>query len=136
MSIHKSKIMSSTSFAPVLYIPNHCKDVSFYTKAFGATELRRFMNDDDSYHVAEFDINGAMFHLHEITASPVFFTPGKYNGTTVNIGLFVEDVDKMMASAVAAGAVVINPAKDFEYGYRQGDIRDPFGHLWTMQMKI
>jgi uncharacterized glyoxalase superfamily protein PhnB len=54
-----------TSFAPQLFIKNGIKDISFYEKAFGAVELRRFSNEDGSIHVAELSINGALFHLHE-----------------------------------------------------------------------
>lgn len=122
-------------FAPQLLLNNGVKDISFYTKAFGATEQLCFRNDDDSIHVAELSINGAIFHLHEVT-KPYFFSPGKYKGTTTIIGLFVPDVDNVMKNAILAGAVEINPAKDYEYGYRQGEIEDPFGHHWLIQKKI
>jgi PhnB protein len=50
--------------------------------------------------------------------------------------LFVSDVDEVMRNAIKAGAVETNPAKDYEYGYRQGEIKDPFGHHWMIQKKI
>jgi PhnB protein len=127
---------NKTFFAPQLFINNGVKDISFYTKAFGATEELCFRNDDGSIHVAELSINGTIFHLHEVTAKPQFFTPGKHNGTTTLIGLFVPDVDAVMNNAIEAGAVEINPAKDYEYNYRQGEIRDPFGHYWLIEKKI
>jgi PhnB protein len=125
-----------TFFAPELFINNGVKDISFYEKAFGALELRRFSNDDGSIHVSELSIHGALFHIHEITAKPYFFSPGKNNGTTICIGLFVPDVDETVKKAIDAGAIEINPAKDYEYGYRQATIKDPFGHYWQIQMKI
>lgn len=127
---------SKTFFAPQLFINNGVKDISFYTNAFGATEQLRFNNNDGSLHVAELSIEGAIFHLHEITAKPYFFSPQKHNGTTTIIGLFVSDVDAVMSKAIKAGATEINPAKDYEYGYRQGEIEDPFGHHWLIQKKI
>jgi len=129
-------INSKTFFAPELFINNGVKDISFYKNAFGATELRRFSNDDGSIHVAELSIDGALFHLHEITAKNYFFSPDKNNGTTVCIGLFVPDVDKVMNQAIEAGAIEVNAAQDYEYGYRQGTIKDPFGHYWQIQKKI
>jgi PhnB protein len=123
-------------FAPELFINNGIKDISFYEKAFGATEQMRFSNDDGSIHVVELSIDGALFHVHEITAKQYFFSPGKNNGTTVCIGLFVPDVDAVMNKAIKAGATEIDPARDYEYGYRQGKIRDPFGHYWQIQKKI
>jgi PhnB protein len=125
-----------TFFAPELFVNNGVKDISFYEKAFGASEQMRFSNDDGSIHVVELCIDGAIFHIHEITAKPYFFSPGKNNGTTICIGLFVSDVDEVMANAIKAGAIEINAAQDYEYGYRQGTIKDPFGHYWQIQKKI
>jgi len=125
-----------TFFAPELFVNNGVKDISFYKNAFGASEQMRFSNDDGSIHVVELCIDGAIFHIHEITAKPYFFSPGKNNGSTICIGLFVSNVDEVMANAIKAGAIEINAAQDYEYGYRQGTIKDPFGHYWQIQKKI
>jgi PhnB protein len=127
---------NNTFFAPELFINNGVTDVSFYQKAFGATEQMRFSNDDGSIHVVELAIGGAIFHLHEVTARVEFFSPDKNNGTTVCVGLFVANVDEIMRKAIEAGATEINPAQDYDYGYRQGMIRDPFGHYWQIQKKL
>jgi PhnB protein len=95
-----------------------------------------FTNDDGSIHVVEFSIDGAIFHIHEVTAKQTYFSPDKNDGTTVCIGLFVPDVDETMSKAIKAGATEMNPARDCEYGYRQGTIKDPFGHYWQIQKKI
>lgn len=124
-----------TFFAPQLLINNGIKDISFYAKAFGATENICLYNDDGSIHVAELSINGVIFHIHEVT-KPHFFPPDKYNGTTCIIGLFVPDVAAVMNNAIKAGAREVSPVKDYEYGYRQGEIEDPFGHHWLIEKKI
>jgi PhnB protein len=123
-------------FAPYLYIPAGITDISFYEKAFGATELRRWANDDQSIHVAELSINGALFHIHEAKLTAGQFNPAHVNGITSLIGLFVPDVDKVMGQAIAAGATLISPAYSYDYGYRQGQIRDPFGQIWLIEMSI
>ena len=127
---------TTTTFAPELYIKSGITDVSFYEKAFAAVELRRFSNDDGSIHVVEFSIDGMLFHLHEESTKKSLFAPEQVNGTTVIVGLFVEDVDAVMNKAIAAGAAVLSPAQSYEYGYRQGQIKDPFGHVWMIEMKI
>ncbi len=127
---------STPTFAPQLYIPSGTFDVSFYEMAFGAKELRRFSNDDGSIHVVEFTIGDALFHLHEESSRLHLYAPIQKDFSTVIIGLFVPDVDAMMKSAVAAGATVISPAQDYDYGYRQGEIRDPFGHVWMIEKGI
>jgi PhnB protein len=127
---------NKTFFAPELFINNGVKDISFYERAFEATEQMRFSNDDVSIHFVELSIDGAIFHIHEITDKQYFFSPDKNNGTTICIGLFVNNVDEVINKAIKAGATEINPARDYEYGYRQGTIKDPFGHYWQIQKKI
>jgi len=127
---------NKTFFAPELFINNGVKDISFYERAFEATEQMRFSNDDGSIHVVELSIDGAIFHIHEITDKQYFFSPDKNNGTTICIGLFVNNVDEVINKAIKEGATEINPARDYEYGYRQGTIKDPFGHYWQIQKKI
>ena len=128
--------MNTTYFAPQLFIKSGITDISFYEKAFGAVELRKFTNDDGSIHVAELTIDGAMFHLHEEKLSAGQFNPYHINGTTTLIGLFVPDVDKVITKAINAGATLLSPAQSYDYGYRQGEIKDPFGHVWLIEMKI
>jgi PhnB protein len=127
---------NSTYFAPQLFINHGVTNIEFYTNAFDAVELYRLTNDDDSIHVAELSINGTIFHLHEESPRSRSFSPEKYNSTTVKIGLFVPDVDLVMNKAIAAGATVVSPAQDYDYGYRQGEVKDPFGHLWMIEKKI
>jgi PhnB protein len=127
---------SPTRFAPMLVIPSDTTDISFYKKAFDAIELRRWSNDDGSIHVAELQINGALFHLHEENPAKGSFHPQRYNGVTATIGLMVDDVDKFMDRAVAAGAMLRSPATDYDYGYRQGEVVDVFGHHWQIQKTI
>ena len=136
------KAMKTTSenqtarFAPIMYMKNVADAVEFYKKAFDVKELRLFKNDDGSIHVAELMIQDAIFHLHEETENKKQLSPGTLNGTCVIIGLFVEKPDELFDKAVAAGASITHPMQDYEYGFRQGDIVDPFGHHWTIEKKI
>jgi PhnB protein len=41
-----------------------------------------------------------------------------------------------MNKALNAGAIEISAAQDYEYGYRQGILKDPFGHYWQIQKRI
>src|SRR4051794_17601119 len=117
-----------SQFAPQLIIANGVTDVSFYSKAFGAVEHFVLRNDDGSVHVAEISIDGAIFHLHEISQKH-FLTPEKAGGITVIVGLITDDVDAFMERAVEHGATEKSPARDNDY-YRQGTLIDSFGHEW------
>ncbi|MEO3405847.1 VOC family protein [Mucilaginibacter sp. CAU 1740] len=123
-------------FAPQLAIPHGVTDISFYIKALGAVELRRFSNDDGSIHVSELSIDGTIFHLHEETKRTNVLCPDTAKSTSVTIGLFVDDVHAVMEQARQAGAIVASEVQDYDYGYRQGDFVDPFGHRWMIEKAI
>ena len=128
-----TKQENTTQFAPELHIPNGTTNIDFY-KNFGATEHFCFRNEDGSIHVAELEFNGAIFHVHETMRDAL--EPISANGVTAVIGLFVPDVEAVMQQAIRAGATLINPTTDHDYGYRQGMFKDPFGHYWQVQKKI
>ncbi len=128
----KSKLIT-TRFAPELHIPGGTFNIDFYTK-FGATENFSFKNDDGSIHVAELEIDGAIFHLHETMHGAL--EPQSAKGVTTVIGLFVDNVQEVFNRAILAGATEINPVTDYDYGYRQAMFKDPFGHYWQIQKKI
>ena len=128
-----TKTEDITHFAPELHIPNGTIEIDFYKK-FRATENFCLRNDDDSIHVAELEINGAIFHVHETMRDAL--EPISAKGVTSVIGLFVPNVEEVMNKAIRAGATEINPTTDHDYGYTQGMFKDPFGHYWQIQKKI
>ena len=123
-------------FAPHLALKNVLAAMEFYKEAFGAIELRRFSNDDGSVHVGEMSIGNAMFHLHEETIRSGELSPETLKGTTNVIGIFVPDVHAFVKKAVSAGGTLSNPVQDYDYGYRQGTVIDPFGHHWLVEQRI
>jgi uncharacterized glyoxalase superfamily protein PhnB len=50
--------------------------------------------------------------------------------------LLVDDADKTVARAVAAGASVLMPVQDMFWGGRYGKIIDPFGHEWGINQQL
>jgi uncharacterized glyoxalase superfamily protein PhnB len=62
-------------------------------------------------HVAEREIAGALFHIHDhVSDSEV--SPKTFQATTVIIGVLVDDPDALFTHAVTAGATVKSPPKD------------------------
>ena len=45
--------------------------------------------------------------------------------------VYVEDVDAHYARARAAGAEIVRPLQDTDYGSREYSVRDLEGHLWS-----
>lgn len=126
----------TTFFAPHLYVRTVRQAMEFYQHAFKAVVLRQWDNDDGSVHVAEMEIAGAMFHLHQEVERNHQLSPETVRATTSLIGLFVADPDTVMQQGATAGGIVTNPMQDYDYGYRQGTLTDPFGHQWLIQKKI
>jgi len=127
---------NSTFFAPMIYLKTVAPAIEFYKKAFDAIVLRQWNNDDGSVHVAEMSIDGALFHLHEEVTRINELSPGSLKGTCIAIGLFVDDPHAVMAKAMAAGGIELDPVRDYDYEYRQGCVADPFGHHWLLEKKI
>jgi PhnB protein len=62
--------------------------------------------------------------------------PQPDGSSPVVIFIYVEDVDKAVERAVAAGAKVLIPVKDQFWGDRTGRIVDPSGHVWTVASRV
>jgi PhnB protein len=59
--------------------------------------------------------------------------PGKKFPGTLQAGalhMYVEDADAVCAKAVAAGAELVDPVRDQEYGERSGTLKDRAGNFW------
>src|SRR6478736_3011953 len=107
---------NATFFAPHLALINVKAGMEFYENAFGAKELRRFSNDDGSVHVAEMEINGAMFHIHEISERNKQLSPETVKATTLVIGLCTPYPDLFFQQAVKAGGISSSAMQDYDYG--------------------
>jgi uncharacterized glyoxalase superfamily protein PhnB len=57
-------------------------------------------------------------------------------GTGVRITLLVDDADRVVERAVAAGARVNMLVEDMFWGGRYGKIVDPFGHEWGINQQV
>ena len=59
-------------------------------------------------------------------------TPADFGGVgTQSAYIVVDDADAHQARAEAAGAEIVMPAEDQDYGGRLYSCRDPEGHLWN-----
>ena len=121
-----------TAIVPMLYMKDLGAAIDFYKKAFGATE-RWKIDHAGNIHVAEMWIPPVLFRMHEEVSREKELSPSTLNATSIVIGLLVDNPDEVAAKAIAAGATELSPVQDYEYGYRQGTIRDPFGHHWCLE---
>ena len=120
-----------TAIVPTLSVKNGAAAIEFYEIAFGAVVLRSNTDDDGSV-VAEMAIDGAWFVVADESPEHGNLSPETLGGTPVRIGLQVAEPDRLFGMAVAAGASVVYPVADQDYGYRLGHLIDPFGHHWEI----
>ena len=59
-------------------------------------------------------------------------TPAALGGVTQSPYLVVPDADAVLATAIAAGAEIVRPVRDEDYGGRGFSCRDPEGYLWSV----
>src|SRR5678815_2043494 len=110
----QEKNKAATFFAPHLTIKILKPAMEFYQKAFGAKVLRQWKNDDGSVHVAEMEIEGALYHLHEESAHSHQLSPETLGATTNVISLFPQEPDTLWQRALDAGGRALGPMQDYE----------------------
>jgi PhnB protein len=125
-----------TSISPMLSVRHGAKAVEFYKAAFGAGELFRIEAPDGAV-VAQLSVGEAEFWVADESPEHKNFSPESLGaefrgGATVRMVMVVADPDAVFARAVKAGATVVVPVADKEYGWRVGRIADPFGHHWEI----
>jgi PhnB protein len=114
-----------------LRVKNAGAAIEFYKNAFAARELMRFEGRGQIAH-AELAIGNSIFMLGEAAPEYGFPGPDTLGGSPVGMHLYVDDCDRWVARAVAAGARLITPVSDQFYGDRSGSVGDPFGYSWTI----
>jgi len=115
----------------MLSVRNGAKAVEFYKAAFGAGELFRLEAPDGAV-VAQLSVGGGEFWVADESPEHKNFSPESLGGATARMVMVVENPDAVFARAVAAGATVVHPVADQEYGWRVGRVVDPFGHHWEI----
>jgi PhnB protein len=107
--------------------------VDFYKAAFGAEEAMPPHMADDGERImhAHLRINGGSVMLNdefpEYGEGGTAGTPG-----AVTLHLQVDDADRWFERATHAGASVTMPLDDQFWGDRYGQVKDPFGHSWSI----
>lgn len=123
--------------APHLTIPSRGGQaaVEFYQRAFGAEVLRTMPAEDGERLMhAHLRINGGSVMLHdefpEMNGEQDIVPKG------VVLHLQVDDADEWWNRAIVAGAVPVYPLADQFWGDRYGQLKDPFGHGWSIGSPI
>jgi PhnB protein len=104
----------------------------FYEKAFGFTK-RGILNGPDRKPIhAELTLRGTTLMLGPENAERGMRSAKTIGGSPATLFLTVEEVDKVVAKAIKAGATAVGPVMDMFWGDRCGTIIDPEGNPWMI----
>jgi PhnB protein len=124
-----------TGVTPYLTVHGAADAIEFYKRAFGATEVMRLPADDGKRLMhAHIRVNGADVFMCDDFPEYGNAFDGEAKGVTLHLS--VDDADAWFERAVAAGAKVTMPLSDQFWGDRFGQVRDPFGHSWSIGAPI
>ena len=121
---------------PYLIVHDAAAAIAFYKQIFGARERMRMAMPGGRVGHAELDIGGSVVMLADEFPDMGARAPGAYNGSPVSLHLYVDDADKTVRQAEAAGAKIVHPVDTKFYGDRGGAITDPFGHTWHIATHV
>ena len=124
------------SLTPYLICAGASDAIKFYKKAFDAVELSSTPGAQGKLVNAQIKIGNSMLMLMDEFPEWGGLGPKSLKGSPVTIHLQVEDVDAVVAQAVAAGAKITMPIKDEFWGDRFAALEDPFGHKWSVATHI
>lgn len=120
------------TITPYLVVKGAAKAIDFYKKAFGATELFRMEGPNNTVAHAELQIGDSRIMMADESPQMGFSAPQAGSHTPIGLMIYVDDVDKVAAQAIAAGMKTERAVEDQFYGDRSGNFVDPFGHRWTI----
>lgn len=121
---------------PYLIIKGCAEALEFYKKAFGAQETMRMGSPDGRIGHAELQIGTSKVMLADEHPEIGALSPQTLGGAAVMMHMYVEDVDQVVANALAAGATLKRPVQNQFYGDRSGGVEDPWGHQWHISTHI
>ena len=115
------------SIYPVLKYEDAHAAIEFLESAFGLEPHEVYEGKGGKVDHAQLSFGGQLLMLSSTGAGNPIFDQGA--GTT-SVYLAVEEVDALHDRAAQAGAEIVMPLTDQEYGSRDFVARDPEGNLW------
>ena len=125
---------TTTTIVPSLRYRDAPAMIEWLCRAFGFEKRAVYEDGAGGIAHAQLTFGNGMIMLSSVSDSPwakFSVQPQDAGGReTQTPCLAVSDADAHYARAVAAGAEIIDPLSDRDYGGRGYGCRDPEGHLW------
>jgi len=112
---------------PYLFYRDVSSALDFLIRAFGFAEAMRHETPSGGVH-AEASLQGQVVMMGQ-GGAPGCKPPSDVGAATAGVFIYLDDVDAHYEKAKAAGAEIVHPPKDADYG-RNYWANDPEGHPW------
>lgn len=106
---------------PYLMLEGAAGFIDFTKAVFSAELTHHSMRTEELVGHCEIRIGGSTIMFSDVSK--------EWKAQTANLFVYVDDADITFQKAVDAGATVIMPPADQDYG-RSGGVTDPFGNVW------
>lgn len=124
-----------TSITPHVVVSPAAKAITFYRDVFGATVEDTTQTGDVIVHAVLAFATGCIT-VSDPLGSYGLVAPTIDGPITYSLGLYVPNVDEVVARAIDSGAVVREPLSTFVSGDRYCSLRDPFGVRWSVMTRV
>jgi uncharacterized glyoxalase superfamily protein PhnB len=127
---------SRSTVIPALRYRNAPAAIEWLCQVFGFERHAVYEGENGTIGHAELTLNGGMIMLGSAKDDEFgrrFKSPDQLDGIeTRSAYIVVADADATHARAVAAGATIIRPLQNTDYGSREFAVKDPEGHSWSV----
>jgi uncharacterized glyoxalase superfamily protein PhnB len=116
---------------PILRYENARSSIAWLCEAFGFTEVFAVPETGEFVRHAQLTLGTNRIMLGSLRDDGLT-TPRKLDGmATQSLSVYVAEVDEHFARALGAGAEIVLPPQDTDFGTREYHAKDPEGHTWT-----
>ena len=127
---------SQSTIMPALRYRDAPAAIEWLSKVLGFARRAVYEGPDGTIAHAELTLGGGMIMLGSTKDDEYgrnFKSPGELGGVETRCAyIVVPDADAVYARAMEAGAAVVLPIQDTNYGSREFIVKDPEGHSWSV----
>ncbi|MGF1485291.1 MAG: VOC family protein [Opitutales bacterium] len=124
------------TITPSLNFKNTREAIEFYSKVFGAKQLKLIKAPDGGVVHAEVQFGDCIVMMSDANAEWNAPSPMDCGGSPTLLSFQSEDCDTLFNQAVEAGSEILMPMEDTFWGERMGMVKDPFGYRWSLGKHI
>ena len=125
------------TITPALTIRDAARAIEFYKQAFGAKQRGEIAKGPDGKVMhAELQIGDSVIMIADEFPEFGALSPQATGGASTQLHIYLDNVDAAYDRAVKAGATVLMPVADQFWGDRYGQLKDPFGHKWSIATHV